>query len=242
MSHRFFASPNESGRAYLGPEEAAHALRVLRLTEGAEIEILSPEGKSYIAELDLSEDTPCAVIKSELASKEAPVEVTLFMGIPKGEKLELICQKLTELGIKTLTPVRMERCVAKIEPGEADKKLMRPRRISAEAQKQSGRNVPLEISSPIDMKALAAEISGYDACFLLWEEASGYRLSDAKNESPCLKRIAYVVGPEGGITAWEADMLKAAGARLVTLGPRILRAETAAIAAGAAIMTLWGDL
>ena len=242
MSHRFFAELTDTARARLPSEEAEHALKVLRLKSGDEVELLDASAHAYKAQLDVAGAEVYADIIEALPSREAPVEVTLFMGIPKGEKLELIAQKLTELGAKSLYPVRMTRCVAKIEDKEADKKLQRPRRIAQEAQKQCGRAGELEIPSPIDIKALCAQIRDYDAVFLLWEEARSLQLKDCKAASPELKRIAYIVGPEGGITCEEANLLTDTGAQAITLGPRILRAETAAVAGCAAIMTLWGDL
>jgi len=238
MSHRFFASADGT----LPREEAEHAIRVLRLQDGAPIEVLTESGEVYSAVLSVSGNEAKALDMELLPSREAPVDVTLYMGLPKGEKLELISQKLTELGVKRIVPVRMERCVAKIEAKEAEKKLQRPRRIASEAQKQSGRNDNLEITDPVDMGMLPKLIAGHDAAYLFWEEAHGYRLTDARNEHPGYRNIAYIVGPEGGITAQETEKLISAGATLATLGPRILRAETAAIAGAVEILTLWGDI
>lgn len=241
--HRFMIEGGAEGeRVVLSPEESAHAIKVLRLHDGDEVQALTGDGSAYSAVLRISGAEASVELGDALPSNEAPVRVTLYMGLPKGEKLELIAQKITELGATSLVPVRMERCVAKIEPKEAEKKLSRVVRISQEAQKQSGRQSALTIENPINMEELVRRVSAHDAVYLLWEEAHGYRLSDARVEHPDYTDVAYIVGPEGGITQKEADKLASAGAVMITMGPRILRAETAAIAGCASILTLWGDL
>lgn len=229
------------GRALLSAEEAAHALRVLRLKDGSTIEALDGHD-AWNAVLRVTEEGAYAELLEKRSSTEAPVDAALFMGIPKGEKLELIAQKLTELGASRLVPVRMERCVAKIEPRDAEKKLARLRKIASEAMKQCGRTEEMVIEEPISTAEAAKRIADYELGLMLWEEARGYRLTDAHAEAPDARSIAYIVGPEGGISAREAELFTAAGAKSVTLGPRILRAETAAVAGCAVIMNLWGDL
>ncbi len=241
--HRFLIDGGSSGeRVALSGEESVHALKVLRLHDGDEVQALTDDGSAYAAVLKVDGAQAFVELAEMLPSNEAPVRVTLYMGLPKGEKLELIAQKITELGAASLVPVRMERCVAKIEPKEAEKKLSRVVRISQEAQKQSGRQSALAIEDPINMDELVKRIPSHDAVYLLWEEAHGYRLPDAKNEHPDYTDIAYIVGPEGGITEKEAEKLASAGATMITMGPRIPRAEPAAIAGCASILTLWGDI
>ena len=242
--HRFRTEqPVQIGECIsLSPQESAHALRVLRLKTADEIQLIDSLGRLWSARITNTDAIAEAVADFELKSTEAPVEVTLYMGLPKGEKLELIAQKLTEIGAARIVPVRMERSVARIEKSEAEKKLSRVRRIAEEAQKQSGRCFPADICYPIDFAALPKMLKQHDTALLLWEEARGYRVKDAFTKHPCAKNIAYIVGPEGGITKDEAQSLIEAGAEAITMGPRILRAETAAIAGCAAILTLWGDL
>lgn len=241
--HRFHIDGTQimEKRALLSKEEAAHALRVLRLKDGSQIEALDGHD-AWKAVLRVTDDGAYAELLEKMTSKEAPVDVALFMGIPKGEKLELIAQKLTELGATRVVPVRMERCVAKIETKDAEKKLARLRKIASEAMKQCGRTEEMAIDEPVSVAEAAKRISDYELGLMLWEEARGYRLTDAHAETPDARSIAYIVGPEGGISAREAEVFTGAGAKSVTLGPRILRAETAAVAGCAVIMNLWGDL
>lgn len=241
--HRFHIDGTQimEKRALLSKEEAAHALRVLRLKDGSPIEALDGHD-AWKAALRVTDDGAYAELLEKMTSTEAPVDVALFMGIPKGEKLELIAQKLTELGATRVVPVRMERCVAKIETKDAEKKLARLRKIASEAMKQCGRAEEMAIDEPVSVAEAAKRISDYELGLMLWEEARGYRLTDAHAETPDARSIAYIVGPEGGISAREAEVFAGAGAKSVTLGPRILRAETAAVAGCAVIMNLWGDL
>jgi len=242
--HRFFIKPEliKDSRAPLQKEEAQHALRVLRLRDGECVQALDGRGGIFEGILRLEGDGAFIEIGKALSSREADVSVTLYMGIPKGDKLDFLAQKLTELGVKRLVPVRMERCVAKIEDKEQEKKLARIRKISLEAQKQCGRALEIEILPPMNFSKAVQAFSTHETKLLLWEEAEDYRIRDAYREQPESKDIACVVGPEGGITKAEAEKLMEAGAKNVTLGPRILRAETAAVASCAVIMSLWGDI
>ena len=119
---------------------------------------------------------------------------------------------------------------------------MRVRRIAAEAIKQCGRQVEMEITDPVDMNALGQLLPAHERAFFMWEKARDERLKDIHQRQAALRDIACVIGPEGGISETEANALCAWGALPVTMGPRILRAETAAIAACAQIMALWGDM
>ena len=149
--HRFRIAPEDAtlGRARLSEEEKQHALKVLRLVSGDPVEATDGCGRAWEGVMDIDGEDAFILLGAKKPSTEAPVRLTVYMGIPKGEKLELIAQKLTELGCARLVPVRMERSVAKIAPGEADKKLSRARRISAEAIKQCGRQAEMEIADPM---------------------------------------------------------------------------------------------
>ena len=243
--HRFKIDKTQiiDARAPLSLDETAHALKVLRLKDGETVQALDGEGGMWAAVLRVSGDKEAFVeLTEEISNAEAPVDITVYMGIPKGDKFEFLCQKLTELGVRKLVPVRMERSVAKIDEKEKDKKLVRFRKIAQEAQKQCGRGMEMEISDPLNGARLPDEIKAHDVTLLLWEEADGYRIRDAYREYPDARDIACIVGPEGGISEKEAEKLMEAGAKCVTLGPRILRAETAAVTGAAVMMSLWGDL
>ena len=227
----------------LDREEARHAFRVLRLKAGEEIVALDGAGGRFLARIaELGDDGGRAEILSALPSNEGPVEITVYQGLPKADKLELLAQKLTELGASRLVPVRMERCVAKPDAREAGKRAQRLERISQEAVKQCGRALPLEIAEAMCFDEAVADMGGQDLVLLPWEEARGTRMGDVFRERPEAKRIGIVVGPEGGISAREVEGMRAVGAVPITLGPRILRTETAAMTAAGLAMALWGDI
>ena len=177
-----------------------------------------------------------------LPDNEAPARVTVYEGLPKSDKLDLIAQKLTELGAAALSPVRMERCVVRLDAKDGANRRERLEKIAREAAKQCGRGVPLSVSAPLDWRDALERMRRHDLLVIPWEEASGVRLKDVFREAPDARDIGIVVGPEGGITAAEIDEMRSVGGRCVTLGPRILRTETAAVAAAALAMQLWGDI
>ena len=245
--HRFFADESgiQNGLARLNAEDSAHALRVLRLTEGEEIELVCAP-KRYLAVIEeAAADGVVVRVAQELRETEAKTRVTLFQGLPKADKMELIAQKLTELGAYAIQPVAMERCVVKIEGKDAQKKTERWQKIAREAVKQCARIDVPEIREPKKLSALGSEFAALDVLIVPWEDARDG--SVAKCLAPFEGReeisVGILIGPEGGISEKEAKWLsEEAGAKLVTLGPRILRTETAAIASVTMVMALRGEM
>ena len=236
--HRFFATRLDEDRALLPPEEAQHALRVLRMQPGDACQALL-EGKVYAAVM--LETAPQAVLQleDELPSPEPSVRVTLYQGIPKGDKMDFIVQKCTEAGVCRIVPVELSRCVARWDKKDAAKKQARLQRIAAEAAKQSGRAITPEIGLPISLGSLCEELKGFPLALVPWEEERGNGIrAKWQNE----KSAAIVIGPEGGISSDEMEQMAAAGAVPVTLGPRILRTETAGLAALISLLTISGDM
>lgn len=242
--HRFIIDERIiDGRAPLSKQETAHALKVLRLKDGSEIEVADGAGGVYNARLCVERDGRAhAQIIEALKSAESNVRVTLYQALPKADKLELIVQKLTELGAKRVVPVRARRCVMRMDAQDVPAKLIRLARISREAGKQCGRAEDMHIAPPIDFDEMLCAFAAHDVILAPWELARGTRIRHIHAERPDATDIAYIIGPEGGFAPDEAQALERAGARLVTLGPRILRAETAAVATCAIIMSLWGDI
>lgn len=223
--------------------EAQHAARVLRLRSGDRVEISDGAGQILSAEMTcVSRDGVQARLLERMPDREALVDLTLYMGYPKAEKLELIVQKLTELGVRRIVPVVMARSVARPDARDAAKKRERYERIALEATKQCGRSRVCEVSEPMSWKAALEDMQTRALMLVPWEEAQGVRLGDVHAECPQARDIGLLIGPEGGISAEEIDDVQALGARNVTLGPRILRAETAAMASAAVVMALWGDV
>ena len=241
--HCFFIETPVDGVAALPAEEAKHALKVLRLKPGDEVCAMDGTCRRWRGEIGEVDGASVRVRLLEvLPDNEPPVRVTVYEGLPKADKLELIAQKLTELGAAALVPLRMERCVVKLDRKDGAKRRERLEKIAREAAKQCRRARPLAVSEPMDWKPALEAMRRHDLLLVPWEEARDGRLSDVRAHFPNARDIGIVIGPEGGISAREVADMIAAGGRAVTLGPRILRTETAAVIAAALAMQLWGDL
>ena len=245
--HRFFADENGivNGTACLSAGDSQHALRVLRLGCGDEVELVCAPGR-YLAEIAGETDGLVQVkILHELRRTEARTQVTLYQGLPKADKMEMIAQKSTELGVHAIRPVAMERCVVKLEGKDAGKKTERWQKIAREAVKQCARVTVPEVLPPKKLAQLEEELQQLDVLIVPWEDArdGSIRQALAPFEGRETLRVGILIGPEGGISEKEARWLaENANAKLVTLGPRILRTETAGICALTMVMAYRGEM
>lgn len=245
--HRFFADENGivNGTACLNIEDSQHALRVLRLGSGDEIELVCALGR-YLAQIAGETDGLVQVkVLEELRRTEARTQVTLYQGLPKADKMEMIAQKTTELGVHAIQPVAMERCVVKLEGKDAGKKVERWQKIAREAVKQCARVTVPEVLEPKKLTQLEEELKQLDVLIVPWEDArdGSIRRALAPFEGREALRVGILIGPEGGISGQEAHWLaENAGAKLVTLGPRILRTETAGLCALTMVMAFRGEM
>ena len=241
--HRFFAE-ERAGRLLLPEEDAQHALRVLRLADGDEAEVLV-SGARWRAKLRVCGTEVAAEPVERLPDTEPRLRLTLYQGLPKADKLEWIVQKATELGAAAVQPVVMERCVARPDAKTEARKTERLRKIAREAVKQSGRILEPEIRPAAPLRMLEREMAGLDHLLVPWECAKGGASLSAlaAGAAEGAKTVGVVIGPEGGITeeevAWLCGRVRAVP---VSLGPRILRTETAAIAACALVMGFAGEM
>ncbi len=244
LMHRFYADPELSTEetAILTTEDAKHALTVLRLKTGSRIEIIL-SCRRWEAEISCADSHHVSArILSPLPSTEPCLSITLFQGLPKADKMDLIVQKSTELGVTRIVPVCMRRCIVKSEPKDMLRKVDRWRKIAREAGKQSGRCIIPEISEPVMLHRLADSVVLPVRNVVPWEEASGLGPLAFRNASPSPPSLGILIGPEGGIEKDEIDTLRLAGFEPITLGKRILRTETAGIAAIAAFMSIYGEM
>ena len=189
--------------------------------------------ENYIAEIKEMKKNEIIAIKIEeiQENSESNVKIDLYQGLPKADKMELIIQKTTEIGIDKIIPIDMVRCVVKLDSKEEKKKIERWQKIAEVAAKQSKRGKIPEIKNKIKIKELADKINEYDIFLVAYEEENINTLKQElkKIETKKEYKIGILVGPEGGIAKEEIDMLKEIKAKTVTLGKRILRTETAPI-------------
>ena len=242
--HRFFADPDKGTEdlEYLTGDEARHALTVLRLKEGCPVEVVSG-GKCWSAVIHwIERSSVCLKKLSLLPATEPSLSVTLYQGLPKADKMDWIVQKATELGVIRIVPVAMERSVMKVSASDAPKKTERWCRIAMEAAKQSGRSRVPEIT-PFCRPAELKNLAGFPVLNVVpWEEAALFGPLSLRKSFPAPGSVGILIGPEGGITADEITLLKSDGFLPMTLGKRILRTETAGLAAVSALMCLYGEM
>ena len=242
--HRFYPDPGlrRGDLEFLTAEDSRHALTVLRLKTGAQVEVIS-DGLPWLAEIIGEENRVVCVRKNTpLPSTEPKLAVTLFQGIPKTDRMDWVVQKATELGVARIIPVALERCVVRLSPADAGKKLERWRKISREAGKQCCRCVLPEILPPMTIRQLAASDDLPALNVVPWEEAAGFGPLALHRSHPVTDSLGILIGPEGGISPEEIALLESRGFLPMTLGKRILRTDTAGIAAVAALMCLYGEM
>ena len=241
--HCFYIETPTEALALLSEEEAKHAVKVLRLRPGDRVCAMDGAGRRWDACLErISEDGVMLRLADLLPDNEPPVRVTVYQGLPKADKMEYIVQKLTELGAAVLAPVTMDRCVVKPDGWDSPKRLQRLERIAREAAKQCRRAYPLQVLPLLTWRQALERLPAHDAVLVPWEDAADCRIKDVYADRPGVKDIGIVVGSEGGMSESEVRALTERGALAVTLGPRILRTETASVVSAALVMQLWGDL
>lgn len=244
---RFFVTSGQIGEetAVITGDTAHQIVRVMRLKEGDKLYLLDGSGREHETVIAcLSKGKVTARILGTVSNPREPgVSLTLAVCLPKGDKLDLIVQKGSELGISALVAVSSERCVARPDEDRLESKLGRWRRIACEATEQSGRSTAPSVSYVDGFDRLVELIRDSELPLVAWEDEDRTSLRDVLRANPTAKSILFVVGPEGGLTDSEIAAAVSAGARCVSLGRRILRSETAAIAGCAAIMyELEGEL
>lgn len=210
-------------------DDSRHIARSLRMAVGDVVELSDGEGMDYVATLTYIRDEECRleITKSEPSKKESPIEITLFMAMPKGDKLEYIVQKAVELGASRIIPFESERCIKRPAPDKVAKLTDRLNRIATEAAKQCGRARLPKVLPMVKFSEVSSSVSDFDLTLFCYEAEAAVSIKEALTRSAIPKTIAVIVGAEGGFSQSEADSLVNGGATSVTLGKRILRCETA---------------
>jgi 16S rRNA (uracil1498-N3)-methyltransferase len=250
---RFFAPPEQfapdGSTVALASDEARHLREVLRLGRGDEVFVFDGDGREFRCRVEECErDRALLIINGEVAPacKESPLQLTLAVALLKGEKFDLVVQKATELGVARIVPVVTKLADVRVrDEADAARRVARWRRIALEACKQSGRaRLPL-IDGPMTVASLIAEATAPTAAYwhVMFAERRGESLREATENLPAQPlAITALVGSEGGWTDEEVQLAQEAQWSVVTLGGRILRAETAAITVAVLLQHSFGDL
>lgn len=209
-----------------------HIVNVLRLKKEDEIQICNQDtSQNYIAKIIEynKEQVVCEIIEKLETTVETNIDITLYQGLPKADKMELIIQKTTEIGVKKIVPVAMERSIVKLNEKDSIKKIERWQKIAEVAAKQSKRDIIPEIQNVIKISEIYDKINEYDLFVVAYENEKEIGLKNILKKNNEAKSIGILIGPEGGIDEKEIEKLEQNGATIVTLGNRILRTETAPI-------------
>ena len=210
-----------------------HIKNVLRMKVGDTI-LISANGKSDLCEIEIidNDEIVAPIIEEDYQNTELPLQIHLFQGLPKSDKMELIIQKAVELGVYSITPIEMKRCIVKLDDKKKKSKQTRWQAISESAAKQSKRNTIPEINEIISYKAALNAAKELDLLLVPYENEDGIlSTKEALAKLKEAKSVGIIIGPEGGFDDAEIEAAKDAGGRIISLGKRILRTETAAITA-----------
>jgi len=244
---RFFVNKDyinlEDNTCIMTGDDVKHISKVLRARVGYQVEICDKEKSEYVCEIeDISKDEVCLNILEKLnVNREPDVKVRLYQGLPKGTKMEMILQKLTEVGVDEIILVQNKRSVVKFDNKKEDKKLERWERIIYEAAKQSKRGKIPKLRGVLSFKEALEDMKGNDMNICPYENEKTVSIKDSIKGKD-IDTIGIFVGPEGGFDEGEIEKIQAIDSQVVSLGPRILRTETASVVATSIVLYELSDL
>ena len=236
LSRFFIDAPLSLGQHEL-PEAQAHYIgRVLRHAAGDAVQLFDGSGQEYLGELiEVGKKAVRVELREQLAGQaESPLRIHLGQGLSRGERMDWAIQKATELGVGEITPIVSERCEVRLKDERADKRLAHWRQVAISACEQCGRSVLPLIHPPITLAEWQAHVQA--ELKLVLHPVAAPLESHARPQS-----LAFLIGPEGGLSEAEVEQARAAGFHAARLGPRVLRTETAPVVALAVAQQLWGD-
>ncbi|MDT3426576.1 16S rRNA (uracil1498-N3)-methyltransferase [Paenibacillus forsythiae] len=249
---RYFVSPDSFGEdsVTIGGEDARHIARVMRGKAGDKLIVSDGVSREALAEIASIGDgiVTVSIIENMPMTQEARVKITVAQSLPKGDKMEVVIQKCTEIGAAAFLPFLSERTIVQYDERKESKRLERWRKIAKEAAEQAHRNIVPEVSAPLTWKQLLKSADRYDAVYFCYEKEEGLQLRSAV--APWAAQLGaapgasalVIVGPEGGFSEHECKEAEEAGAVSVGLGKRILRCETAGMVAAACILYETGEM
>ena len=253
---RFFVEPEhlnlDDKTLYIDGEDVKHISKVLRYGQGDEIEVCDSNGHEYICRIESIDKTriDLSIVDEVDINRESRIRVSLYQGVPKSTKMDIILQKLTEAGVDEIVLVNTKRSVVNIKGDKADKKFDRWERIIYEAAKQCKRGLIPKLRGILSFKEALEDMGKNDINICPYEEEKSLGIKEALQTGQVKKilenkdevRVGIFIGPEGGFAEEENEMVKAAGIASVTMGPRIFRTETASIVATAITLYELGDI
>ncbi|MBH2503381.1 16S rRNA (uracil(1498)-N(3))-methyltransferase [Neisseria meningitidis] len=237
---RFYLPENLSvGQTVALPDNIVRHLNVLRVRPNENITLFDGKGKAHAARLTVLEKrrAEAEILHEDTTDNESPLNITLIQSISSGDRMDFTLQKSVELGVTAIQPVISERCIVRLDGERAAKRLARWQEIVISACEQSGRNTVPPVLPIIGYREALDKMPS-ESTKLIMSINRARKLADIRQPSGA---IVFMVGPEGGWTEQEEQQAFEAGFQAVTLGKRILRTETAPLAALAAMQTLWGD-
>ena len=244
---RFFTPKNninlEQNTCIIEGEDVKHISRVLRSRENDKLEVCDMDNNEYICEIrEINKDNILLDrIEKVNIKRESNLKVKLYQGMPKGTKMELILQKLTEIGVDEIVLVQAKRSVTKIDNKKEDKKIERWERIIYEAAKQSKRGKIPKLTGVLTFKEALADMQNNDLNICPYENERTISIKEAIKDSSA-NTIGIFVGPEGGFEEEEVEKIQEIDGKVVSLGPRILRTETASVVASSIVLYELSDL
>lgn len=253
---RFFVEPEhlnlDDKTLYIDGEDVKHISKVLRYGQGDEIEVCDSNGHEYICRIESIDKTriDLSIVDEVDINRESRIRVSLYQGVPKSTKMDIILQKLTEAGVDEIVLVNTKRSVVNIKGDKADKKFDRWERIIYGAAKQCKRGLIPKLRGILSFKEALEDMGKNDINICPYEVEKSLGIKEALQTGQVKKilenkdevRVGIFIGPEGGFAEEENEMVKAAGIASVTMGPRIFRTETASIVATAITLYELGDI
>src|SRR3989338_770126 len=244
--HRFFVDSDSiiDNHVKITGDNAEQIRKVLRMREGEEIVVLDGAGWEYRVQLtSINKGSVTGEIKyKDFKPEDSKVKIILGQGIPKGEKMDFIVQKASELGVSEIIHLKLERCVVKIPPLGGLEKIKRWQRIAKESSEQSLRRFIPSINTIYDLRQFCDKYKDTDLKIVFYEGEEKRGLKKLLNEKGEVKSISVVVGPEGGLSSEEIEIANSYGFIPIGLGQRILRADTVALSVLSILQFLYGDL
>lgn len=244
---RFFTPKNninlEQNTCIIEGEDVKHISRVLRCKENDKLEVCDMDNNEYICEIrEINKDNILLdIIEKVNIKRESNLKVKLYQGMPKGTKMELILQKLTEIGVDEIVLVQTKRSVTKIDNKKEDKKIERWERIIYEAAKQSKRGKIPQLTGVLTFKEALEDMKNNDLNLCPYENERTISIKESLKNSNA-NTIGIFVGPEGGFEEEEIEKIQNIDGQVVSLGPRILRTETASVVASSIVLYELSDL